>query len=610
MTTLAETTPLDWLDWLVVALYGLAIFAIAAWAMRKIHDPGGFLLAKRKVGRTLMIATGFAGGTSAQHPIGVAASTYQQGLSGMWLSLTWIMVTPFYWIYPPVARRLRVVTVVDMIRMRFGPIMDVIFKVVSVVTKPISMGLGLKSAAIVVHVMTGGQVSETAAIWIIAIPTLAYTLMGGVLAAYATDALQGLLIVILSFLLIPFAISAAGGPAQLDHAINDELTQLISTEGKGLGIWWIFWFLVSCLFAAPLSSMGGNLAARSEMSARLGIFGGIVKRFCTVGWGLAGLFAIAIYGSAQTSGLDADNIFAHISSDLLPVALRGLMVASILGAVMSSLDGGLLSFAGLITKNFYEEYAVQKATPSHYLLMTRIFAGIGMLAACWFALDKSDIVEYVEFVEPLASLTGVAIMICFFWRRMTGWGAVASVVVMLPIFFISMRTPLTQGLENLPWGFSHTAEWLTQVYASMGYEVILELGENKYLPIELSYPMYLIPGLIALIVVSYLTKQHDQRAVDMFYARLDTPLGHEHLLREQGYQVDDLVELDGEEITVDKKDAGGDRLILVDLLRLPGLLWRDEVSLWDYRTDLIGLVVSLIFVLGFLAGVQYMGTFL
>ncbi len=214
---------LHWPDWIVVSLYALVMFSIAIWSMRMIEDCGGFLLGKRKIGLWMLMATGFAGGTNANHPMGVAAATFKGGMSGMWLSLTWILVTPFYWIYPPVARRLRVVTAVDMINLRFGRLMGIIFKIVGILTAPISMGLGLKSAAIVIEVMTGGAIGEAAAVYIIAIPTLIYTLMGGVVAAYATDVLQGVLIVILSFLMIPFAIQKAGGIAALgfEHKLRE-----------------------------------------------------------------------------------------------------------------------------------------------------------------------------------------------------------------------------------------------------------------------------------------------------------------------------------------------------------------------------------------------------
>jgi len=595
-------------DWIVVGVYAVAMFVIAAWAMRRIKDAGGFLLGKRKIGLWMLMGTGFAGGTSANHPMGVAAATYKGGLSGMWLSLTWMFVTPFFWIFPPVARRMRVVTIVDMMNLRFGKLMGAIYKFVAVLTMPISMGLGIKSGAIVVEVMTGGAISEPTAIFVLAIPTLVYTLMGGVVAAYATDVLQGVLIVILSFLMIPFAISRAGGLAQLDAGIDDQLTQLVAADGTGFGGWWVAWFLVGCLMSAPLASMAGSLTARNEMVARLSIVGGLIKRFCTIGWGLAGLFAIALYSGNELLAASPDKVFPYAAGDLLPVVLRGLMVASVLGAVMSSLEGSIIKLSGLLTKNIYEEFFVRDASAKHYLVVTRAFAALVTLAGCYFAMSRRGIVDYVTMVEPMAGLCGVAVLFSFFWRRLTKWGAIASVFTMFPLFWVVMKTRLVEGIASLPWGFEQIATGIHSLYTKMGYDLTVAAGESTYLPVEISYPMYLVPGIAMLIAVSLCTRQHNQRHVDEYYARLDTPLGQEHRLKEMGFHEDDLEELDHDVIHVDDRDARlSTRLILVDFLRLPKLIKSGQAKLSDYKVDFIGLVASVAFVLLFLAGVQRLG---
>jgi hypothetical protein len=71
-----------------------------------------------------------------------------------------------------------------------------------------------------------------------------------------------LLIVVLSFLLIPFAISSAGGLEALDAGIADEFTHLFSGRGGDFSGWWIFWFGVGCTFSAVLSSAGGRIGGR------------------------------------------------------------------------------------------------------------------------------------------------------------------------------------------------------------------------------------------------------------------------------------------------------------------------------------------------------------
>jgi Na+/proline symporter len=355
----------------------------------------------------------------------------------------------------------------------------------------------------------------------------------------------------------------------------------------------------------------------------MGVFGSVIKRFCTVGWGLVGLFGIALFAGHElldpAQGGGPDNIFPVASGALLPVGLRGLMVASMLAAVMSSLDAGVLSFAGLFVNNFYQEHFVKNATPSHYLFMTRVTAVVSMLLGWWVATGAKDIVEFTTIVEPLNSLTGVAILAALMWRRVTGYGAIASVLVAAPLFLAVNKPGYSLPLmDTALFDLMHlrpVADWMAGLYGldlldpALGYLDVN--GALSGLPVQIKYPMYLIPTLLTLIVVSLLTKQHNQRAVEEFYCRLDTPVGQEHEIAEAGFEVDQLEHLDRHdpELVREKlKEFSGDRrLLLADLFRMPKLLVSGEAKLSDYKWDWIGLFGGIAFVWLFLFGVTLLG---
>jgi SSS family solute:Na+ symporter len=551
----------------------------------------------------MMMAASFAGGTNANHPLSVASATFEKGISGVWLSLTWMLITPFFWVYPPVIRRLRIVTMVDVVRMRFGQGMSYLLKGISLVAMPMSMGLGIKSGAIVIEVMTGGAIAGPWAEAAIAIPTLVYTLMGGVVAAYMTDVFQGLLILVLSFLLIPFAIHAAGGVGALDAAIDDRLTTLWTSESGAFGPWWIFWFAVGITFSAALSTSKGSAAAKNETAARMKIFGSVLKRFCTVGWGMVGFFGIALFATHPAVMNDTNNIFPVASVELLPVVLRGLMVASVLSAVMSSLDASILGYGGVVVNNIYQEHMVRRASAAHYLLMTRVFAAIGLLCGWWIASGIESIVQFTKYVEPVNGLIGISILVAFLWRRVTGWGAMASVVVMVPLFYITAQTSYPNGLADMtPW-LRTVIEAMHAFYLWTGAEVVI--FERNKLDVPYMYPLYLLPGLATMILVSLFTRQHNERAVAEFYSRLDTPVGEEQKIRDQGFEADQLEHLDNEQIDGIGSKIGHQRLLLCDLLYLPGKLARGEVRWRDYAMDLWGVVGSVVFVILFLIGMEW-----
>lgn len=608
------------LDWAVIAIYGTFMFGIAIWAYPKVKDCGSYLVGSRKMGKLMIGAASFAGGTNANDPMAVSSACFKQGFSGMWLSLSWMLITPFFWLFPPVVRRLRVVTNVDIVHMRFGPVMALLYKLVAVVTTPIALALGIKSAAILVQVVTGGVVSEEWALAIVCVPTLIYTLLGGVIAAYATDVLQGFLVIFLSVILIPFALLQFESFEALDNAIADELTVFLDFSSVEFGFWWIFWFTCAITLSAVISTSAGASAAKDEMVARMKVYGLILKRFCTLGWGLIGVLAVGLYAShplldpgSGVPGTGPDNVFALASGDLLPVVLKGLMVASILASVMSTLDAVLLSLSGIVVNNLYREYLVKAASPKHYLLAARLATTAALIAGWWVATGVDDLVEFVTIVSPITALTGTSILVAVMWRRVTAAGAIASVCIASPLFLAVNNLEfslLGQSLFTLL-HLQPVAELLAGWYSINLFDAVHGFidseGTLTRLPVQIKFPIFIIPSLASIILVSLLSKQHNSRSVDEFYARLEAPVGEEDNIREKGFEVDHLKVLDSHDPDVNVKPKRTERLLLVDFFYLPKLLYRRKVRIVDYKNDLIGTIGFSIFVVAFLMSVQMLG---
>jgi len=194
---------------------------------------------------------------------------------------------------------------------------------------------------------------------------------------------------------------------------------------------------------------------------------------------------------------DADKVFPVASGDLLPVVLRGLMVACILAAVMSSLDAALLGFGGVCVSNVYQEHFVRDASPKHYLLMTRIFATVGLVIGTAVAWTIKDIVEFTTIVEPLGGLIGIAVFVCLIWRGVTAWGAIASVLVCAPLFLAVDKpgwvVPYTDfNLFEAMW-LHPVADWGLGLYGLDPANCLNGDGHFNTLPVQVKYPMYLLP---------------------------------------------------------------------------------------------------------------------
>lgn len=597
-------------DWIVVAVYVLIVLAIGYRSLKRIRDAGGFLLGNRRLGTGMMIASTFAGGINANHPVSVAANTYVNGLSGMWLSLAYILATPIFWMWPPVLRRLRLVTMVDFFRMRFGRVMEWLNLLNGIVIAPFAFGVGIKAAAILVVAVAGtdaaGQpvIGTHTAIAMIVLPTLIYTLLGGVVAAYAVDMFQSVLILILSFLVLPFMIFQAGGMAEVRagiDAVNPDAWNLFGGT-TGVPAIWLVWFALSLFLSAPMVYGGGSGAARTEMAARLAVIGNLGKRFCTVGWGLTGLFAIALFGGPAVSGVRPDDVFALACLNSLPGGLRGVMVASMLAAVMSTIAGMMLTFGGNMVNNLYKDYLVQNASPAHYLLMARVFTGASVFLGWIVAASDLGLVHAVVIVEQVNGILGVSVLAAVMWRRVTGTGAIAATLVMAPLFILGNQNP-----ADWPVWYRAIAEGVGSVYGLLNVPGVPEIGAANLRPeqlVPITTPIYILVGIVTITLVSLVTRQHDERSVAEFYARLDTPLGDEHKLRDAGFQADTLEDLDQHSVdAAAAKSIQSRRLLLADLFTWPQLIRSGRAKLSDYSIDLLGIAGSIAFIVLFLGSI-------
>jgi hypothetical protein len=204
----------------------------------------------------------------------------------------------------------------------------------------------------------------------------------------------------------------------------------------------------------------------------------------------------------------------------------------------------------------------------------------------------------------------MAIFVALVWRRVTAWGAVASVLVSVPLYLAVSQPEWGPGFSLFQaFQLQPISELMAGWYGIDFTQYLNADGRVASLPVQIRYPLYIVPSLTTIVVISWLTRQHSDHAVGEFYCRLDTPIGEEHKISEQGYEVDDLFRLDKKAPDIDVKASGaGSRLLLIDCFYLPGKIRRGEVQLSDYKWDWIGLFGFSAFVALFVLSIEFVAT--
>ena len=498
------------IDWLVIAVYLLGITAIGVFATKKVSSSSAFFISNRNFGKWMMTFFSFGTGTNTDQAVSVAAKTYTSGASGIWYQWLWLFATPFYWIIAPLFRRMRAVTTADYLLVRYGQSVAVLFALVGMLQLAVNIGVVLKASSAMVTAVSGGTVSPTIAIFSMTVLFVVYGVAGGLNAAIITDLIQGFLTVILSVLILPFALSAVGGMSGLRETINDPTVFSLVAPGE-ITVLYVFVIALNGLvgWVTTPYSMAMCGAGKSELDSRVGLVcGHFLKRFCTIAWVLTGLVGVALYSS---SSMSPDHVYGTLARDFLPTiapGLVGLFVASMLAAVMSSCDTFMVSSAALFTENIYKPLVKPGQDDKHYILIGRIASVVVVGGGISIAFGLSSVVKGLELFWIVGAMMGVAIWVSFVWRRATVAGAWASTLGGFVTWFV------TSDIAMIGWSFNAR-------FAHMLPDFMLYNG-NLSLPWQMI--SYLTVAFVAMIVVSLLTTAPPKVRLDQVYVALRTPV--------------------------------------------------------------------------------------
>ncbi len=492
---------LSYLDLAVLFAYFGGTIYIGVRSSFSIHREEDYFLGGRKFGKLLSTFASFGQATSADGPTGVATTTFNNGASGIWSSLLMLFATPIFWITAPWLRRLRVTTMGDFYEARYGSKkLAATYALVGAIGMMGLLSVGYKAVSITAMAMTSKDVAELNAaelkekqksdrlfvlerqdfnylsekdqgelislrtekpralfsylseetlIWSICIIVIIYTVMGGLEAAFYTDLLQGVFIIILSVILIPFAwseinqIYGGSGISQALTHLHERLPEsFFEIFGSPSTIDFTWYFIITAALVSGLTvvTQPNQLvtagAARDEYSARVGfVTGTFMKRIVTVMWGVFGLSAILLFGGQLTN---SDLVWGHATRTLLGplnLGLVGLMLASLMAALMSTADCLMITVSGLIVNNLYKPF-FQGKKAIHYIWMGRISGGIFLIGAAIVTMQFDSILQILKFIWEFFVIFVAAFWLGLKWRRANRKAAWISIWTTFSLFYL------------------------------------------------------------------------------------------------------------------------------------------------------------------------------
>ncbi|MDX2643071.1 sodium:solute symporter [Streptomyces sp. PA03-1a] len=418
-------------DYAVIIGYLAGMLAVGWWGMRRARSKSEFLVAGRRLGPSMYSGTMAAIVLGGASTIGGVGLGYQYGLSGAWMVFTiGLGLLALSVFFSARIARLKVYTVSEMLDLRYGGSAGVISGIVMWAYTLMLAVTSTIAYATIFDVLFG--MDRTLAIILGGAVVVAYSTLGGMWSITLTDMVQfvvktlGVLV-----LLLPIAVIKAGGFAEMKAQLPSEYFAPLGIGGQT-----IFTYVLIYTFGMLIGQdiWQRVFTARSDRIAKLG--GTVAGVYCLV-YAIAG----AVIGTAAKvlypNLAAADDAFATIVKDALPVGVRGLVLAAALSAVMSTSSGALIACATVANNDIWsrlrgvvgrgrdgEESAHDEVSGN------RVFILIMGVVVIVTAIALNNVVEALTVAYNL--LVGgllVPILGGLLWRRGTAAGALASVAV-------------------------------------------------------------------------------------------------------------------------------------------------------------------------------------
>lgn len=488
------------LDWALIGLYFVGIWAVAWYASGRKSDThettDGYFLAGRNVGWFIVGTALFASNIGSEHLVGLAGTGFGSGVAvGQFEVLASLILLLLGWLFVPFYLRSGVVTMPEFLERRYSPAARSYLAWISIIGYVITkISVTLYAGGIVYEVLIGGNFWTGAVLIVVA--TGIYTVVGGLRAVLYTEMMQTFVLIGGALLVTLVGLNKLGGWGALESAVEPAFFNMwlpashpdfpwtgILFGAPILGIW--YWCTDQYIVQRVLSAQGVDQARRGT------IFGGYLKILPLFIFVLPGLIARALVDKGEMVITQADHTLPVMIQTLLPVGLRGIVVAGFLAALMSSLSAVFNSCSTLITFDVYKKMKPD-ASEAQLVRVGKIStAALVVLGFAWIPFMQyisSQVYVYLQSVQayispPIAAvfLLGIA------WKRVNAKGAMAALWSGFVLGFARLLLELDKA--NL----TGVLQW----YATINF-------------LHFAILLFVI-SVVILVVVSLLTQPEDEK---------------------------------------------------------------------------------------------------
>jgi len=487
-------------DFAVIIAYFAVSLGIGLYFRRRAtRSVGDFFISGRNVtwwlAGTSMVATTFAADT----PLAVTGLVARNGIAGNWIwwSMAFSgMLTVFF--YARLWRRAAVLTDVEFAEIRYSGRPARFLRgfrafYLGLPINLIIMGwVNLAMVKILVLVLGVTKVQALGIALGIMFLTASISTLSGLWGVLVADLFQFVLMMGMVVLLAAYAVASVGGMGSLAGRVA-EVQASGGSSGSLLAFlpevgstwmplltffvyiavnWWASWY--------PGAEPGGGgfiaqriFCAKDEKHSVLATLWFNIAHYAIRPWPwiLVALVAVVRYQGDPSFAADPESGYIRVLMTALPASLRGLMLAALAAAYMSTIASELNWGASYLVNDLYRRFLVRGRPEGHYVRASQAATMLLMILSAVTAFFMESIADAWKFMIALGAGTGLVYLLRWFWWRINAWSEVSA---MIAAFAASLTAQYGFGLsESDPREFAviclvtvavTTAVWLTVTF--------------------------------------------------------------------------------------------------------------------------------------------------
>ncbi len=445
-----EISPLD-LAIIVVYLGGIVALGCWAWMRRRGAKGSDYFLAGKSLSWVMIGLALFATNISTIHLVSFAQNGFTSGLTYgnyEWMAAFTLVILALF--FAPFYLRSGVATLPDFMERRYSPGTRNYLAVLSILSAiMVHIGFSLHTGAIVLEgTLLPALLADPSGPWVhfatilgLCVVTAVYTIVGGLLAVVLTESLQTVIMLAGSVCITLIGLHMLGGWSALVESVHPVNLSILRPSTDPTGVTWYAVFLGYPVlgvwyWCTDQTIVQRVLGAGDENHARVGpLFAGFIKILPVFLFVLPGIVALGLVRRGiipplpcNPDGTPAtDQTYTHLLKTILWPGMRGLVIAAMLAALMSTVAGALNSIATLFSYDIYKRWW-PKVEDRRLIWIGRLATAVAMVVAVGWSMvlarSKTTIFQAMVDVFPgLAPPTAVVFLWGVFWRRASATGA-------------------------------------------------------------------------------------------------------------------------------------------------------------------------------------------